>query len=301
MSEKNISGLIILDKPAGISSQTAVNKVRRAFNTKRVGHTGTLDPMATGVLPVLVGSAVKASELLVSDEKCYEATLKLGLTTDTLDTTGEILSRFEGQLPTYEDLLSVLPDFTGDIMQTPPMYSALKVSGKKLCDLARSGVEVERQNRPVTVFSLDAKETETAGEFLLSVHCSKGTYIRTLCDDIGKALGCGGVMAALRRTASGDFSLDASVDVDTLLSSDEPEKYLIPTDKLFEKLPEVRLPEFYSKLARCGNEIYLKKLGLSFEEGARVRVYDSTGDFFAVSECTSFEGGLALKSVKMFV
>lgn len=296
-----MNGALILDKPEGITSQGAVNAVRRIFGTRKVGHTGTLDPMATGVLTVLVGNAVKASELLLSVEKSYTATLKLGITTDTQDVSGNELSRYDGPLPSYNELLSVLDRFKGDIMQVPPMYSALKRDGKKLCDLARNGQTVELEPRPITVYSLEAKKGECDGEYLLHIRCSKGTYIRTLCHDIGAALGCGGVMKTLCRDSNGGFDRSVSVTLDELSKSDAPEKYLIPTEKLFEHCREVRLPEFYSKLAKCGNEIYLKKLGISAEAGEIFRTYDSEGVFFALTECREFENGMALANLRMFL
>ena len=295
-----VSGALIFDKPAGITSQTAVNIVRRIFGTKKVGHTGTLDPMATGVLVILVGNAVKASELLVTGEKIYEATIKLGITTDTQDTTGKTLSVFEGTLPTLEELKAVLPAFTGDISQLPPMYSALKVGGKKLYELARQGIEAERTERDITVSQISAEKTEKPDEFRLRVRCSKGTYIRTLCDDIGRTLGCGAAMAALRRISNGGFDISQAIGEEELKSLESPESVIIPTDKLFADLPEVRLSAFYSKLAHCGNEIYIKKIGLSAELSQRFRLYDDGGSFFAIAECTEFPNGYALKNIKMF-
>lgn len=295
-----MNGALILDKPEGITSQGAVNAVRKIFGTRKVGHTGTLDPMATGVLTVLVGSAVKASELLLSVEKSYTATLKLGITSDTQDIWGEIVSRYDGALPGFEELSAVLDSFRGDILQVPPMYSALKRDGMKLCDLARRGVELELEPRPVKIFSLKAEKCDTEGEFLLHVRCSKGTYIRTLCHDIGRALGCGGVMKTLCRTSNGGFDISTAISLDDLRASDAPEKYLIPTDKLFEGHREVRLSEFYSKLAKCGNEIYLKKIGINAEVGEIFRTYDSEGNFFALTECKEYENGKALANLRMF-
>ena len=295
-----MNGALILDKPEGITSQGAVNAIRKIFSTRRVGHTGTLDPMATGVLTVLVGNAVKASELLLSVEKSYTATIKLGVTTDTQDVWGEELSRYEGALPEYDELCRALEAFKGDILQTPPMYSALKRDGKKLCDLARRGETVELEPRPVSVYSIEAERTDTEGEYLLHIRCSKGTYIRTLCHDIGKALGCGGTMKSLRRTSNGGFDLSSAVTLDELRASVSPEDYLIPTDKLFAHCPEVRLSEFYSKLAKCGNEIYVKKIGVECEIGEIFRTYDNEGNFFALTECREFENGKALANLRMF-
>lgn len=200
-------GVLVVDKPQGLTSFDVVGKVRRLYGTRRVGHTGTLDPLATGVLVVLVGRAAKASEYLSVHDKSYRAVMKLGITTDTEDIEGRVLSCSEC-LPGADAVISAAAGFCGEIMQTPPMYSALKVGGQKLCDLARKGQTVERQARPVTIHSiicepLDARD----GRYMLDVSCSSGTYIRTLCADIGAALGCGGVMAELRRTSVGNFTL----------------------------------------------------------------------------------------------
>lgn len=295
-----MNGAIILNKPEGITSQGAVNVIRKIFGTRKVGHTGTLDPMATGVLTVLVGSAVKASELLLSVNKSYTATLKLGITTDTQDVWGKVTSLYDKPLPSFDELKAVLDAFRGDILQTPPMYSALKRDGQKLCDLARKGVELELEPRPVCVYSLEAERCDTEGEYLLHVDCSKGTYIRTLCHDIGAALGCGGVMKSLCRASNGGFDISETVSLDELRASEAPEKYLIPTDKLFSRYPEIRLSAFYSKLARCGNEIYLSKLGIDAKAGDIFRTYDNDGVFFALTECREYEGGRALGNLRMF-
>ena len=243
------SGILTVNKQEGMTSHDVVNKIRRLYNTKRVGHTGTLDPLATGVLTVLVGRAAKAAEYLVADTKEYIATLRLGITTDTEDVTGNILSRSDA-IPTPEDVKTAIRGFVGDIMQTPPMYSALKVDGQKLCDLARKGVSIERRARPITVFSIDVTPTDTPTDYILKVACSSGTYIRTLCADIGNALGCGGAMATLCRSRAGDFSLDGAHTIDELaaMSDDERLALLCPTEKLFESLPAIKLPEFFEKL-----------------------------------------------------
>ena len=203
-------GVLLIDKPAGMTSHDVVSRVRRLFGTRQVGHTGTLDPMATGVLILLLGRAAKASEYVSHDEKSYEAVLRLGLRTDTEDTTGVILSTAPAvSLPDGAALDAVLPRFRGKICQIPPMYSALKVGGRKLCDIARAGGTVERQPRPVEIRSLTAEPAPLPSDFRLHVTCSGGTYIRTLCADIGDALACGGTMAALRRTAASGYPVSA--------------------------------------------------------------------------------------------
>ena len=182
------TGVLLVNKHAGVTSHDIVFKIRRLFGTKRVGHTGTLDPMATGTLVVLIGRAAKAAEYLVSDSKRYKATLKLGITTDTEDTTGEVITKSE-DIPSPADVISAAESFLGDYEQIPPMYSALKVGGKKLCDLARQGVTVEREARAVKIHAITCKPTDKSDEFFLDVSCSSGTYIRTLCADIGAKLG----------------------------------------------------------------------------------------------------------------
>lgn len=294
------SGVILINKPAGFTSHDCVNKIRRLYNTKKVGHTGTLDPMATGVLPVLVGRAAKAAELLVSDDKIYRAGLKLGLTTDTEDTTGAVLTECV-DIPDAERVLAVCREFVGDIMQVPPMYSALKVGGKKLVDLAREGVTVEREARPITVHSLEVEATDSPRDYILTVHCSKGTYIRTLCADIGKRLGCGGAMSSLCRLASGSFKLADTYTLDALEALDEGARIaaLCPTESLFDELDAVKLSPFFEKLSRDGNEIYQKKIGTAYPIGTRVRLYGKEG-FYALGEVREYTEGTAIKVIKLF-
>ncbi len=296
------NGVLIVHKHAGVTSHNIVGTVRRLYNTRRVGHAGTLDPMATGVLVVLIGRAAKASEYLSHDAKHYRATLRLGLTTDTEDTTGAILTTSEN-IPSNEELQAILPCFRGEILQTPPMYSALKVDGQKLVDLARRGEVIERAARKIEIFSLEATPTEDAQEYILDVHCSGGTYIRTLCADIGAALGCGGAMAALERGEACGFDLSQAYTVEKLetMTLDERLELLIPTERLFSGLPQIRLSAFFEKLCRSGCEIYLKKLGLDFPLGTRVALRDQNGTFFALGEVGEFCEGIAVKAIKMFV
>ena len=309
MSSENIQamtaepdGILLIDKPAGKTSHDVVWKVRKLFNTKKVGHTGTLDPMATGVLVVLLGRAAKACEYVSHDEKVYEATLRLGLTTDTEDVTGAVLTTTE-VLPSAADLEAVLPSFRGEILQVPPMYRALKVNGRKLCDLARAGEVVEREARPVTVKELTACPTDSHSDYTLTVRCSGGTYIRTLCADIGSALGCGGVMATLRRIEAGGFSIKNCVTLASLEGMEIAERMslLHPVEELFSDLPAIHLPEFYRTLCRNGCEIYQKKIGTSYAVGTRVRLCDALGNFFALGNTEEYEGGTAVKAIKFFV
>lgn len=293
------SGIVVLKKEEGITSQSAVNRVKRLFSASKAGHTGTLDPLATGVLPVLVGRAVKASEYMLTSDKYYKATLRLGITTDTEDITGTVLTESEA-VPDEGRVLDAISGFIGEIRQTPPMYSALKVDGKKLCDLARDGIEIEREPRTVTVHSIEAEKID-GKRYSLSVHCSKGTYIRTLCADIGKALGCGGVMETLERTKASVFTLGDAHTLSEIeaMSEEEREKLIIPVERVFEAYDVVRLDPFFARLARCGLEIYLNKIGISLSEGTRVRIYDSES-FFALGEVRNFDAGLAIKPIKQF-
>lgn len=297
-------GILLIDKPAGITSHDVVWRVRKLFGTKKVGHTGTLDPMATGVLVVLLGRAAKACEFVSHDEKAYEATLRLGLTTDTEDVTGTVLTAAAPDaLPSPAEVEAVLPRFRGEIRQVPPMYSALKVGGRKLCDIARAGETVEREPRPVTVRELYAHPTEEPATYRLTVRCSGGTYIRTLCADIGAALGCGGVMAALRRTEAGGFQIADCFTLAQLEAMDVESRLacLRPVEALFSDLEALRLPDFYHTLCRNGCEIYLKKLGVTLPVGAHVRLCDADGGFFALGEVGDYEGGTAVKAIKLFV
>lgn len=300
-NQNESSGVLLIDKPSGLTSHDVVNKVRRVMGLRRVGHTGTLDPMATGLLVVLVGRAAKAAEYIVCHRKRYQALLRLGLTTDTEDTSGQVLT-VSDTLPCAARVQEVCGQFRGEIMQTPPMYSALKVGGRKLVDIAREGGEIERLPRPVTVYSLACEPTPVSSDFALDVECSAGTYIRTLCADIGAELGCGGVMAALRRISVGDFDVRNAVTPDRLadMSSDEADKLLLPVESLFTDLPAVALPAFYERLCRSGCEIYQRKLGTSFAIGQRVRICRADGHFFALGQVDQYPDGPAIKSIKMF-
>lgn len=294
-----ISGVLLIDKPCGMTSHDVVNRVRRLYNTKRVGHTGTLDPMATGLLVVLVGRAAKAAEYLSADSKGYVAGIRLGITTDTEDTTGSILTESE-DIPCESRIIEVLDGFRGDIRQIPPMYSALKVNGQKLVDLARKNLTVEREARDITVSRLDCERVSDR-EYILTVECSKGTYIRTLCADIGAALGCGAAMSSLRRTRAGGYAIDGAHTLEELdeMEQSERESLLIPVETLFDGLETVRLPQFYERLARNGAEIYQKKIKTSLELGSRVRMYGENG-FFALGEVRDYEDGSAVKAIKIF-
>ena len=294
-----MDGLIIINKEGGLTSQAVVSRVKKLFGVAKAGHTGTLDPMATGVLPVLVGRGVKASEFMLTSDKHYIATLLLGITTDTEDITGEILTESD-KIPTEDEVLSAVSSFVGPYMQTPPMYSALKIGGKKLCDLAREGVTVERQAREVHIHSIEAKRLSER-EYSLDVRCSKGTYIRTLCADIGQCLGVGGVMKTLERATASGFTLDDAHTLSEIekMTLEEREALVLPTEVVFKKYREVILPEFFARLARCGQEIYLKKIKLDAYLGDILRLKDESG-FFAVGEVREFDEGLAIKPIRQF-
>ena len=309
---ENIScGILLLNKPAGLTSHDCVNKVRKLYSTRQVGHTGTLDPMATGVLPVLIGRAVKASEYISSESKRYSAVLQLGLTTDTEDITGTVLSTSE-EIPDAAEVTDAALSFTGDIFQTPPMYSALKLNGKKLVDLARAGQIIDRPARPVSIYSIECIPIDTY-RFCLEVYCSKGVYIRTLCADIGAKLGCGGVMATLHRRSSGNFSEKDCVTLEYLENADANlrNRLLLPLEAAFSSLRKLYLPAFYRRLAGSGQQIYLRKLRGEtgeeqlFSEGEYVRLYGADG-FFALAQIRAFASDdgsyeLAAKPVKQFV
>lgn len=295
-------GVLILNKPRGITSHDAVYKIRRLFATKRVGHTGTLDPLAEGVLVMLVGNAARAAEYLVCDTKSYVASLRLGLTTDTEDITGVVLTECD-KIPCEVEVQSAVNSFCGELEQIPPMYSALKVGGRKLCDLAREGKTVERTARKITVHAISSQKTDRADEYTLSVSCSSGTYIRTLCADIGSMLGCGGVMASLIRTRSGDFQLEDAVTLEQLenMTLEERCNLLVPTESLFSNLPRVALPDFYYRLCLNGCEIYQKKIKTAFGIGERVRLCSPSGEFFSLGELREYENGTAIKPIKRFL
>lgn len=271
-----MNGIVIVDKPQEWTSQDVTARLRRVFNTKRIGHGGTLDPMATGVLPVFVGRGTRGVEFFEHAEKAYEATLLLGRTTDTEDVFGNTLTEQEVSL-TEEAFLAVLPRFRGKIMQVPPMYSALKVNGQKLCDLARKGREVERQPREIEIFELTCLEF-SGNTARLRVKCSKGTYIRTLCKDIGEALGCGGCMKELRRVQAGEYTIEEAVPLQELLEAEDPGKYLRSVDSMFRQFPAVTLTANQEKRCRHGNQF-----SIALEAGT-YRCYSADGEFLMLAK-----------------
>ena len=319
------NGILIVDKPAGWTSQDVAAKLRGVYREKRVGHGGTLDPMATGVLPIFLGRATRAVPFFEHADKVYEATLRLGLVTDTQDITGRTLEEHPVDI-TPEQLEAALEGFRGEIQQIPPMYSAIKVNGQKLYALARKGKEVERQPRPVTIYELKATgirqqatedgETDCHGQFAnrprndktggspnpgscqlstvncqLIIHCSKGTYVRTLCHDIGQALGCGGCMAALRRTRAGRYGIEQAHTLEEILAAPNPEALLLPVDSLFSDRPALTVNEAAERKLRNGAAVGT----LNAVEG-EYRVYAESGEFLLLGRVTKGQ----LNTVKSF-
>jgi len=274
-----MNGIVIVDKPTDWTSQDVVSKLRGVFQTRRIGHGGTLDPMATGVLPVFVGRATRGVEFFEHAEKAYEAVLQLGITTDTEDISGTVLEEKPVSI-TKELFLAALEGFRGEIQQIPPMYSALKVNGQKLCDLARKGKEVERKPRTITIHRLECLDfTGTSARLL--VHCSKGTYIRTLCKDIGEALGCGGCMAQLRRVLAGAYTIEEAVPLADLVASNDPGAYLRPVDSMFTQYEAVSLTPNQEKRCRNGGSF-----SIDLPDGT-YRVYGQNQEFLALTKVDS--------------
>ena len=269
-----MNGILLIDKPEGWTSNDVVQKLRGMLRERRIGHSGTLDPMATGLLVVFVGRATRAVEFAEQHDKRYVAGLRLGLATDTQDITGNTISNSDS-LPTETELINALDKFKGEISQIPPMYSAIKVNGQRLYEIARRGGEVERKARQIKIHSLDVIGREN-GDYLLDVRCSKGTYIRTLCNDLGESLGCGGCMSSLRRIEAGRFSLENAVTLEMVqdyVNRKEAEKLLMPVDSLFDYCPECTVNEFQEKRLRCGTLV-----DVELPEG-EYRVYSGSGEF----------------------
>lgn len=278
-----MDGVIVINKPVGQSSHNLVNFTRRLLNIKKVGHTGTLDPDASGVLPVCIGRGTKAADMLTMSDKAYRAQFVLGMTTDTLDASGEILTEQPVNV-TKEQIADTIRKFIGEIEQIPPMFSAIKKDGKKLYELARAGVTVERKKRKVTIFDIKICDIDMEKYTVtIDVSCSKGTYIRTLCEDIGMMLGCGAYMNTLVRTKSANFTLDKSYKPEELLLMKESgtlKKAIIPVDKLFSEYGEVILDSFLSEKAKNG--VPIRKKGLT--DGNLYRIYDENRNFLCISE-----------------
>ncbi len=287
-----MDGVIVINKPTGQTSHNLVGFTRRLLNIKKVGHTGTLDPDASGVLPVCIGRGTKAADMLTASDKAYRAQFILGMTTDTLDASGEILTE-QPVCVTEEQIKETINEFIGEIFQIPPMFSAIKKDGKKLYELAREGITIEREKRKVTIFDIKICEIDMENYAItIEVFCSKGTYIRTLCEDIGMKLGCGAYMNTLVRTKSANFTLEESYTPEELLEMKQEgtlEKAIIPVDKLFSDYDKVVLDEFLKGKAKNGIAIRKKSL----TDGNLYRIYGDDGEFVCISEYR--DGALYLK------
>lgn len=280
-----MDGIILINKPQGFTSFDVVAKMRGMLRTKKVGHSGTLDPMATGLLPILVGRATKCCDIMPCQDKRYRAVIRLGVVTDTLDTTGTILKTSDVSV-TMEELAAVLPHFVGEIEQVPPMYSAIQINGQRLYDLARQGIEVERAARPVTIYRCDLLGRGAGeNEYLLDVACSKGTYIRTLCADIGEMLGCGAVMSGLCRTEAAGFSLSDSITLEQaneLAAQGTLEEKLLAVEEVFRTLPKVVLSEAQTRMYRNGVRLDANRIAGMPQTAGDLRVHAQDGTFLGV-------------------
>ena len=292
-----MTGIILLDKPNNMTSFSAVNRVRRLLSVKKAGHTGTLDPMATGVLPIALSSCTRFIDFLPVHDKAYVAEARLGVTTDTLDSTGTVLSESEVNV-TREALESVIKNYIGTIKQIPPMYSAISKDGKRLYELARQGIEIEREAREITIYSLSLTSFEK-DRFTLSVECSAGTYIRSLIDDIGRDLGCGAVMTALRRTAANGFSIENCVTLDELqnaVNENRQNEYITPVEKCFDIYPDITVTQGQAKRFSNGGELSRDRLRENPADGI-YRVYSPEGFFLGLGEIEPKSEFLKVKRV----
>lgn len=275
-----MNGIINVYKPLGISSFDVVRKVKKICKIKKVGHTGTLDPLAEGVLPICLGGATKAVDYIMKDYKVYISTLKLGVITDTYDREGAIISNKEVKA-TEEEVKEAILSFIGDIKQVPPMYSALKVNGQKLYDLARQGIEIEREARDITIFDIDILSMELP-YVTIEIKCSKGTYIRSLCYDIGEKLGCGAMMWALERTATGAFTKENSVKLDELTEENAREK-LITVEEVFKNYESVTIDERLQKLLLNGVAVKDPKFTNNLKEEVIYKIYNEENLFLGIA------------------
>ena len=275
-----MNGILLVDKPAGWTSSDVVAKLRGVLHEKRIGHSGTLDPMATGLLVLFAGRATRAVQFAEYHDKRYRAALRLGLVTDTQDITGTPIGGSPREV-TEEELENALAGFRGPIRQIPPMYSAIKVKGQKLYEIARRGGQVERQPRPVTIHELRLLGRD-GEDFLLDIRCSKGTYVRTLCHDIGQALGCGACMSALRRLQAGEFSLENAYTLEQIrqaADAGQAESLLLGTDTLFAAFPSLRIGQREEKVLRCGGVFPVADAADEV-----CRVYSESGEFLALGQ-----------------
>lgn len=287
-----MNGIILIDKPQDWTSHDVVAKLRGILHERRIGHSGTLDPLATGLLVVFVGRATRAVEFAEADSKEYIAGLRLGLSTDTQDISGNVIAECSSDLPDEGAVRRAVNSFIGDIEQIPPMYSAIKIGGKKLYELARKGQSVERAPRKITVSSIEIIGRE-GGDYLLKIACSKGTYVRTLCNDIGASLGCGACMSSLRRISAGAFSVESAHSIDEVENAANEGQLvdiMLPVDTLFSALPELKVSESAAKRLKTGNIIKISAHDCDY------RVYSESGEFLLVGKA---ENG-KLKTIKSF-
>lgn len=299
-----MNGIIIVNKEKGFTSHDVVAKLRGILHTKKIGHTGTLDPDATGVLPVCIGKATKVCDLLTEKEKTYEAVIRFGLTTDTLDMTGTVLEEKPVHF-TKDQLVETLAAFTGEIDQIPPMYSAIKINGKKLYELARKGQVVERKPRKVTIYELELlSENLSENKCTIRVRCSKGTYIRSLCQDIGEALGCGAAMKALVRTGVGRFQIGQALtlsQIEDACRCQNPESLLLTVDSVFDQYRSCQVSEKAMRFLKNGNLVdasFCDTGEKGPEDGENFRMYGFDGDFYAIYHYEKKDGMFHI--VKMF-
>ena len=290
-------GIICIDKPAGHTSFDVIARVRGILHMKKVGHAGTLDPMTTGVLPVFLGRATKACDILPVQDKRYRARFQLGLTTDTQDITGSVLERREVRV-TRAEFEAAIRSFVGEQMQLPPMYSAVQVGGRRLYDIAREGGTVERTPRPVIFYSIDILAMgEDWAE--IEVHCSKGSYIRTLCHDIGETLGCGGVLTELRRTMAAGFTEADCLTLEELTAlarEDRAEEAVIPVERLFDRLPRLTLSPKLTRLFLNGAPLSLSQFTLPAPEGD-LSVWAEEGEFLGIAAPDQASGRLVTRKL----
>lgn len=283
----NLNGIVNVNKPLGITSHDVVYRLRKILNIKKIGHTGTLDPDASGVLPMCVGRATKTADMLTASDKQYIAEVTMGAATDTLDASGTVTDTADVNV-TETDIKKVLGEFIGDIKQIPPMYSAIKIDGKRLYTLARDGVEVEREPRDVHIEKIELiKFMPSDNKFVIKVDCSKGTYIRTLCDDVGRKLGCFAHMSALERTRSGRFGIEDAYTLDEIgeMAENGDFSFLTPIDKVFEEFPKLIISNRKARIMCNGTRISTQ----GTDEGITYRVYDEAGNFLTISRA---EGGV---------
>ena len=287
-----MNGILNIYKPTGMTSFDVVRIIKKITHIKKVGHAGTLDPEASGVLPVCIGKATKAIDYIMGDFKIYETELKLGVITDTYDREGKILRESEVNV-SKEEIIQVINSFVGEIKQVPPMYSALKVNGKKLYELARAGIEIEREARPITIYDIEITEIEIP-YVKFRVKCSKGTYIRSLCYDIGERLLCGGMMWNLQRTATGQFHIEDTINI-VDLNEENINGYIMPIETIFKKNTKITIEDRFVKFLLNGVVVKDRALTCKFEEDTIYSIYNNDNDFIGIAD-KSIEGVRLIKS-----